>query len=160
MLQHRGRGQFECRGQAVQQPAQRSHRSQVRPAEVEAGTETPDGQQDEADRGLLVEPGPARPSPADGNGNGNGTSGNSCWPETFGTAVPVSSTVAYGQARSSRWISAPSPQAVPLAGGWPISQMHPDMLDMRVIFMDVPVGRWGLPSVEMETLLWRSTNPV
>jgi hypothetical protein len=34
------------------------------------------------------------------------------------------------------------------------------MLDMRVIFMDVAVGRWGLPSVEMETLLWRSPNPV
>ena len=36
----------------------------------------------------------------------------------------------------------------------------PLMLDMRVIFMDVAVGRWGLPSVEMETLLWRSPNPV
>ncbi len=36
----------------------------------------------------------------------------------------------------------------------------PHMLDMRVIFMDVAVGRWGLPSVEMETLLWRTPNPV
>jgi hypothetical protein len=36
----------------------------------------------------------------------------------------------------------------------------PLMLDMRVIFMDVPAGRWGLPSVEMETLLCRSPNPV
>lgn len=26
------------------------------------------------------------------------------------------------------------------------------MLDMRVIFMDVAVGRWGLPSVKMEIL--------
>ena len=35
---------------------------------------------------------------------------------------------------------------------------RPTLLDMRVIFMDVSVGRWGLPSVEMETLLWRSPN--
>ncbi len=42
---------------------------------------------------------------------------------------------------------------------WP-RRSRPLMLDMRVIFMDVPVGCWGLPSVEMETLLWRSTNPV
>lgn len=34
------------------------------------------------------------------------------------------------------------------------------MLDMRVMFMDAPVGRWVLPSVEMETLLWRSPNRV
>ena len=34
------------------------------------------------------------------------------------------------------------------------------MLDMRVIFMVVAVGRWGLPSVEMEPLLWRLPNPV
>jgi hypothetical protein len=40
------------------------------------------------------------------------------------------------------------------------SRGHPLMLDMRVIFMDVAVGRWGLPSVEMETLLWRSPTPV
>ena len=37
---------------------------------------------------------------------------------------------------------------------------HAPMLDLRVIFMDVAVGRWGLPSVEMETLLWSSLNPV
>jgi hypothetical protein len=48
--------------------------------------------------------------------------------------------------------------------GWRVidgaNEGHTGVLDMRVIFMDVAVGRWGLPSVEMETLLWRSSNRV
>jgi hypothetical protein len=30
----------------------------------------------------------------------------------------------------------------------------PIMLDMRVIFADVPAGLWDLPSVEMEGYAW------
>ena len=35
----------------------------------------------------------------------------------------------------------------------------PHLLDMRVIFMDGAVGRWGPPSVEMEALPWCSPSP-
>lgn len=61
------------------------------------------------------------------------------------------------QRRRPRWIPR---SRLPSAVQYRTPVRRPLMLDMRVIFMDVAVGRWGLPSVEMETLLWRSPNRV